>query len=51
MMEKCKRCGHEWRPRQETKPIECPRCKSYFWAKDYVDPKRKVEETNENNPL
>lgn len=27
---KCKRCNHEWIARM-TKPLQCPRCKSYHW--------------------
>ena len=27
---KCKRCGHEWNPRQENVRI-CPECKSPYW--------------------
>ncbi len=27
----CKRCGHSWFPRQETKPKICPKCKSNKW--------------------
>jgi len=27
----CKRCGHEWITRIETKPRTCARCKSYQW--------------------
>lgn len=26
---KCKRCGHEWFPRQEEKPRVCPKCRSF----------------------
>jgi predicted Zn-ribbon and HTH transcriptional regulator len=29
----CKRCGHEWIPRKETKPVRCPKCKSPYWDK------------------
>jgi predicted Zn-ribbon and HTH transcriptional regulator len=27
----CKRCGHEWITRIETKPRTCAKCKSYKW--------------------
>ena len=27
----CKRCGASWLPRIETKPVQCPRCKSLAW--------------------
>jgi DNA-directed RNA polymerase subunit RPC12/RpoP len=30
---KCVKCGHEWLPRQESKPKECPNCKSTNWDK------------------
>lgn len=30
---KCKRCNHEWNPRQEEITI-CPRCKSPYWNKE-----------------
>ena len=29
----CQRCHHEWTPRSEDRPHECPRCKSYLWDK------------------
>jgi predicted Zn-ribbon and HTH transcriptional regulator len=31
MIQKCKRCGHEWNARTQSKPVQCPRCKSYKW--------------------
>ena len=31
---KCKRCGHEWFPRKEIKPVCCPGCKSPYWNKE-----------------
>ena len=34
----CVRCGHEWLPRQETRPRLCPNCRSAYW-----DKKRKRE--------
>jgi len=30
---KCERCGREWIPRKEGKPIVCPKCKSPYWDK------------------
>lgn len=30
---KCKRCGHEWTPRQADVRI-CPKCKSASWNKE-----------------
>ena len=34
MKYKCKKCEHEWLPRIEEKPKQCPRCKSYNWDKE-----------------
>lgn len=31
---KCKRCKHEWNPRQEEVRV-CPRCHSPYWDKDF----------------
>lgn len=28
---KCLRCGHEWLPRQNKRPMICPKCKSAYW--------------------
>ena len=34
---KCKRCGHEWAPRNKKEtPIICPKCKSPYWNKPYI---------------
>ena len=30
-MRSCKRCGHEWRPRQDEPPVQCPKCRSPYW--------------------
>jgi len=27
---KCKKCDHEWTPREDN-PRQCPKCKSYYW--------------------
>ena len=27
----CLRCGHNWLPRIEGRPVQCPRCKSIAW--------------------
>lgn len=27
----CLRCGHEWTPRIETKPMTCAKCRSPYW--------------------
>ncbi len=29
----CLRCGHEWMPRSEERPGNCPKCKSPYWDK------------------
>ncbi len=29
----CLICGHEWAPRKETKPKNCPSCRSIRWEK------------------
>lgn len=27
----CLRCGYRWWPRQVTRPVRCPACKSAYW--------------------
>jgi len=27
----CLRCGHEWHPRTNRRPIACGKCKSPYW--------------------
>ena len=39
---KCKRCGHEWTPRQEEIRI-CPRCKSPYWDRERKSKKKGAE--------
>ncbi len=34
--QKCKRCGHDWMPRTENKPVSCPGCKSPYWDKEKI---------------
>src|ERR1035437_1688309 len=34
MLMNCKRCGHEWRPRVEGHPVQCPKCKSPYWDRE-----------------
>lgn len=36
---RCERCGHEWVPRLETRPVVCPKCKSPFWDRPRKDAK------------
>lgn len=31
----CKRCGHKWIPRGNSKPKRCPDCNSPYWDKFY----------------
>jgi len=33
----CKRCGHNWIPRQRDVSI-CPKCKSPYWNKEITRP-------------
>ena len=41
---KCERCGHIWRPRNETdEPRVCPKCKSPYWNK----PRKVAKDKNE----
>jgi rubrerythrin len=30
----CLRCGHNWRPRKDDPPVQCPNCKSPYWDKE-----------------
>ena len=34
IMFKCKRCGHEWTPRNSNPPKVCPKCKSPYWDRE-----------------
>lgn len=27
----CERCKHKWVPREDKKPLVCPKCKSPYW--------------------
>ena len=36
----CSRCGHQWVPRGESKPLTCPSCHSPYWDR----PRRLVAE-------
>ena len=29
----CERCKHKWVPRDNKKPMVCPKCKSPYWDK------------------
>ena len=39
----CSRCGHEWIPRQEEAPRQCPGCKSPYYDRPRVRPKPEAE--------
>lgn len=41
-LNKCKRCGHTWIPRQKV-VAQCPACKSYNWN---TDPKKQERANN-----
>jgi len=38
---KCSRCEWEWFPRAV--PVQCPKCKSYYWNEDKDFDRRKKE--------
>ena len=38
----CLRCGHEWHPKSNRRPVRCARCKSPYW-----DRERQVERVDE----
>ena len=40
----CNRCGHKWIPR--VIPVQCPKCKSYYWNENKDFDKRKEEYKN-----
>lgn len=31
---KCSRCHHEWLPKNEDKPLTCPKCRSVYWDRE-----------------
>jgi DNA-directed RNA polymerase subunit RPC12/RpoP len=33
----CLRCGHNWRPRKDDPPVQCPRCRSPYWDRERVN--------------
>jgi predicted Zn-ribbon and HTH transcriptional regulator len=39
---KCNRCKHEWYPRSESIPLECPKCKSPYWNKPRIREHKEV---------
>ena len=38
----CKKCGHKWTPRGDSKPLSCPACKQYKWEQK-TEPKTEKE--------
>lgn len=44
----CLRCGHEWNPRNEEKPLRCAFCKSPYWQKA---PAREVPQTAKHGEI
>ena len=30
----CKRCEHDWHPKEERLPKRCPKCGSCYWNED-----------------
>lgn len=39
----CLRCGYRWWPRQVTRPVRCPACKSAYWYR----PRQPVKQAQE----
>ena len=37
---KCLRCDHEWWPKSPQEPKICPGCKSIYWDRERVRPKK-----------
>jgi len=37
---RCERCGHEWSPRKNQRPNVCPKCKTAYWDKPRIKPKK-----------
>jgi len=33
---KCNKCNHEWFSRTPSKPVQCPKCKTYGWEKKVI---------------
>ncbi len=39
----CLRCGYRWLPRQVTRPVRCPACKSPYWHRPRKPPRQAQE--------
>lgn len=42
LVEICNRCGEDWIPRKSN-PLSCPKCKSPYWNKERVYPKKVID--------
>jgi DNA-directed RNA polymerase subunit RPC12/RpoP len=42
----CLRCGYRWLPRQVTRPVRCPACKSPYWHRPRKPPRQAQEATS-----
>ena len=40
----CRKCGHIWINRKPTKPIQCPKCRTYLWERELVEVASNKEE-------
>ena len=38
----CLRCGHNWRPRKDDPPVQCPKCRSPYWDRERINEMSKV---------
>jgi hypothetical protein len=51
---KCRRCGHEWHPKTNRRPVRCAKCKSPYWDRErekVVETERQQVEAAENEGL
>lgn len=50
-MHTCKRCKHQWRPRQDDAPVQCPHCRSPYWDRERIrDSKSNTEAGGDRQP-
>jgi len=47
----CSRCNHVWAPRDEAKPVVCPKCKSPYWNRPTSSGERKYSCKNCGKPF
>lgn len=38
---RCQQCGYKWVPRYETRPMQCPGCKTPAWDRARLRPRRR----------